>query len=134
MSKKDLTPETLTLMVVGEDDMLDDEGMIDVEQQVYTPILQGVESASMVGILPFRKSAPKQVGKTKDVNLDKVKGELNAMKGGLENLLKDLPDPQGSPFRLNEVEIGLSVNAEGHLGIATFGSEISLSLKFVPRG
>ncbi|BBZ43129.1 Pepco domain-containing protein [Mycobacterium parmense] len=129
MSKKDSTPGTLTLMVAAEDDTLGDDDMID-EHRVYTPLLQGVESASVVGFLPFRRAAPKREGKTKDVELDKVKGRLYAIQGELETLLKDLPDLQESPFRLKEVEVGLSLNAEGHIGIATIGSEISLSLRF----
>ncbi|WP_142280110.1 MULTISPECIES: CU044_2847 family protein [Mycobacterium] len=75
-----------------------------------------------------RKLARKQ-----EVQLDEVKKQLNEIQGQLDSLLASLPNPKDGPFRLNEVEVGLSISAEGGIGIATVGGEISLSLTFARK-
>jgi hypothetical protein len=110
MAKKDSTP-ALTLIVAGEDDV-----------QITREVKPG-ESVQHGFIR--RKVAAKT-----EVKLDDVRVQLNAIQGQLDSLLESLTDPKAGPFRLSEVEVGLSITAEGSIGIATVGGEVSLTLKF----
>jgi hypothetical protein len=72
----------------------------------------------------------KKVTAKRDVNLLDVKDELDRVEGQLETLLAGVSDTETAGFRLSEVEVGLSVTAEGSIGIATVGGEVSLTLRF----
>jgi hypothetical protein len=74
--------------------------------------------------------ARKKVTTKRDVNLGDVKVELDRVEAQLETLLAGAKDTETAGFRLMEVEVGLSVTAEGSIGIATVGAGVSLTLRF----
>ena len=78
----------------------------------------------------FGKWARRKVTATTDVSLDDVKSQLDKVQGELDPLLDNLPEPKGGGFQLHEVEVGLFITAEGSIGVATIGGEISLTLTF----
>jgi hypothetical protein len=128
MSKTDSTPKKLTLMVAAETlDYEDDDGVLS------DPMLQEqLKHARPESLLRLTKKPIRRelTAKTTSVDLEAVKRHLNAMQGELESLLKSIPDPQVPHFRLSEVGVGLSINAEAHIGIASAGAEVSLTLTF----
>lgn len=100
--------------------------LITAEEAEVTPELQPGESVPH----GFGGWTRRKVTAQKQVSLADVKGQLDAIQGELDVLLQSLPEPKGGPFRLSEVEVGLSITAEGSIGIATVGGEVSLALKF----
>ena len=112
MSQSDTSPQ-LTLIVVGD---------AQVEQQQAEA--EGYEELGPITWLR-RKVAAK-----KEVNLSEIHTQLEDVQGQISTLLEKIGDPPAGRFALQEVEVGLAVSAEGSIGVATVGAEVSLSLTF----
>jgi hypothetical protein len=123
MPEKDPKPTTLTLIVTADGEAPDYMADFDA---LYQPG-RGEMSAPFTGPIKYIR---RKLTAKKQVNLDDVKDQLNAIQGELDCLLESLPTPKKGPFGLSEVEVGLSITAEGSIGIATVGGEISLTLTF----
>jgi len=66
----------------------------------------------------------------KEVDLGAVQSELDGMQGQIDSLLSKIQDPTNAKFRLSDIEFGLSITAEGSIGIATVGGEVSVTLTY----
>jgi hypothetical protein len=65
-----------------------------------------------------------------EVDLGSVQSELDGMQSQIDLLLSKIQDPKDGKFRLSEIEFGLAVTAEGSIGIATVGGEVSITLSY----
>jgi hypothetical protein len=72
----------------------------------------------------------RRIASKKDVELSDVKAQLDKVQDQITALLENIQDSPRGRFRLHEVEVGLAVTAEGSIGVATVGAEVSLSLTF----
>lgn len=66
----------------------------------------------------------------KQVDLAKVKGDLDRVQGQIDSLLSDLKAKDTERFRLAQVEVSLAVSAEGSIGVATAGVQAGIALTF----
>jgi dihydroxyacetone kinase len=111
------TPTTVTLIVA--DDFATPRG-------TQAARGEGVRDDFAEHALPFFAKAHK----SKEVSLDKLQQALGKAQAEVAALLRGVTNPNVPGFRLNTVEIELSVSAEGSIGIATAGAEASLTLSF----
>jgi len=66
----------------------------------------------------------------KIVDGDKVRKDLERIRGEVEEMLKALANPAVGDLKLSEVTIGVAISGEGNFAIATVGVEASVELKF----
>ncbi|HEV3376450.1 MAG TPA: hypothetical protein VG126_04155 [Thermoleophilaceae bacterium] len=72
----------------------------------------------------------KRVRAPKDVDLAPFQERLRSVQGQIDELLAAVTPSAVAGFRLNAVQIGLAISAEGSIGVATAGVEASMSLSF----
>lgn len=70
---------------------------------------------------------------TTEVDADKLAAGLAAIRSQVERLLTTVSTGTIGAMQLSEVEIALSVTAEGGIGIATVGAEASIALVYSHR-
>jgi hypothetical protein len=78
----------------------------------------------------FREYVRKRMTKKTEVDLGAVQSELDGMQIQIDSLLSRIQEPSNAKFRLAEIEFGLSITAEGSIGIATVGGEVSVTLTY----
>lgn len=66
----------------------------------------------------------------REVNIAVLQSELTGMQRQIDLLLSQISDPADARFRLADIEFGLSITAEGSIGIATVGGEVSVTLTY----
>ena len=111
---------TLTLMVVEQDD---DSSREDFEGNL--PV-DPVELHGRADKLRFWRIKPK------DVDLTALKGQMKKIQSEVDDLLADVKHSTGA-YQLAEVQVSLSINGSGSIGVATVGAEASIALTFAPK-
>jgi hypothetical protein len=66
----------------------------------------------------------------REVDIDTLQSQLTGMQRQIDLLLSQLSDPADRKYRLTDIEFGLAITAEGSIGIATLGGEVSLTLTY----
>ncbi len=66
----------------------------------------------------------------KDVSLVKVEGELDRVQPQIDAILSKIDSGPRNGYKLSEIEVSLSISAEGSIGIVTAGAEVGIALTF----
>jgi hypothetical protein len=69
-------------------------------------------------------------GSAHGVDVAAVRSQLDHIQRQIDSLLSALEEPAEGRFRLSDIEIGLAVTAEGSIGVATVGAEVSINLTY----
>lgn len=74
-------------------------------------------------------------GKAKEVEIDtdKLKRNIQETMGKIDDVLRDVTHNISERWRLESISVGLSISAEGSVGIATAGVETSIEVSFSPK-
>lgn len=74
-------------------------------------------------------------GKAKEVEIDaeKLKTNIRETMKKIDEVLQEVTDDFTGKWKLESISVGLSISAEGSVGIATAGVETSIEVSFSPK-
>lgn len=74
-----------------------------------------------------------RIAKTVEVDAGMLQANILEAMGAVEETLSNLPQSISANWKLDNITIGLSISAEGSVGIATAGVEASIEVSFSPK-
>jgi hypothetical protein len=104
--------ETIALIVPPATQSAQEIDRLGGEETGFKETLQNVFS----GVVPVEKSD--------------LKASLHHLLSNLREVIGDVSSLDMKDWRISDIEIGLTINAEGTVGIATAGMESSLKIKY----
>lgn len=110
-------PTKLTLIIPT----YDDDGQVDDALPAHDEFEEHVR----IGGLGRRV-----LGRADKIDLGKVRGELEDVQGQVDQLLAGIYDRTVGSMHLAQVQVSLTVTAEGSIGIATAGVQASIALVY----
>jgi hypothetical protein len=74
----------------------------------------------------------RKLGKA-EIDVDKLKKNFEETMNKINNILQNVSETVSNNWELEGISIGLSISAEGSIGIATAGVETSIDVKLSPK-
>ena len=73
------------------------------------------------------------VAKAVEVDPDKFRADIDKCLAQMKQVLADLKRPSIDGWKVEHINVGLSISAEGSVGVATAGVEASIEIGFAPE-
>ena len=77
--------------------------------------------------------ADRIMDKAVPIDLDKLRSEINKCLAQMKEVFADLKRPSIDGWKVEQVNVGLAISAEGSVGFATAGVEASVEIRFAPE-
>ena len=68
-----------------------------------------------------------------EIDTEKLKKNIQQTLGSIDHVLREVAHDFSDNWKLDSISVGLSVSAEGSVGIATAGVETSIEVSFSPK-
>lgn len=109
------TPQKIKLIVSGE-----------AERETQTKDRAGGETH---GLTDWAKQKASEI----EIDAEKLKKNIQETLGSIDHVLREVAHDFSDNWDLDSISVGLSVSAEGSVGIATAGVETSIEVSFSPK-
>ena len=77
-----------------------------------------------------REWLQRKVSSKAEIDLERAKDDIEKVQEQVECLLESVGKKDSGKMRLAGVEVGLAISAEGSIGVATVGAEVSITLSY----
>jgi hypothetical protein len=111
------------------------EGNQPITLIVATPISTAEESTDRGGgeTHSLRSFFTGTVAKAVEIDPDKIRTDIDKCLAQMKQIFADLQKPSIVGWKVEHISIGLSISAEGSVGVATAGVEASIEIEFAPE-